>query len=51
MKKEKKKKKKRLIRNGEKRYGGVERGRLYVYRYTVTDRMTAIIARREVRDV
>ena len=34
----------RLIRDGEKGgrgYGGVVRGRLYTYRYTVTTRMTS----------
>ena len=35
----------RLIRDGEKGgrgYGGVGRGRVYTYRYTVTTRMTCI---------
>ena len=33
----------RLIRDGEKVYGGGERGRLYTYHYAVTTRMTSAL--------
>ena len=33
----------RLIRDGGREYGDVERGRVYTYRYTVTTRMTSAL--------
>ena len=41
----------RLIRDGEKvGYGGVGRGRLYTYRYTVTIRITPALRWAATRD-
>ena len=41
----------RLIRDGEKGYGGEGRGRLYTYGYTVTTRMIHALRLAAMRDI